>query len=48
MFLTLFWSIKFPDGGFLATGIPFVLSIVLPAVEHGFMLPLIRGATEYQ
>ena len=40
--------IEFPDGSFLPAGVPLVLTVFLPTVQTGFVLPLVRRAPQHK
>ena len=46
MVAVLLRLIKFPDGRFLASGIPLMLAGFLPPEEARFMHPLVRATSE--
>ncbi len=48
MFAVLLGLVEFPDGRFLAPGVPQVLSLFLPSEEHRLVLPLVGRASEHQ
>lgn len=48
MVAILLGLIKFPDGGFLPAGVPLMLAVFLPSVQTGFVLPLVRRASQHK
>ena len=39
---------EIPDGGLFPVRIPLVLAVLHPAVEHGLVLPLVRGSPQHE
>ena len=46
MIAVLLRLVEFPDGRFFSPGVPLMLSVFLPSIQHRFVLPLIWRASK--